>query len=122
MSGKSEPSQKPEPPKSEFINAEKDFTPNKFEDFGYFFYPERFNKTHQTKWFEKILTISASREELRKLQCEENLKSCMEKRNRNDSLYQFECILTAFIQLLFFCLTLDPGVKLLVSALKSTGW
>lgn len=79
----------------EHVNSEKDFHPNEYEDYGYFFYPERFGKTFIIPWYEKAFTISGSRDNIRKAQCEENVKKALEN---------------------------HPGVKVLSDALKNVGW
>jgi hypothetical protein len=65
---------------AEHINAEKNFTPNEYEDYGYFFYHDRLNLKHYIPWHKRFLTFAGSRENIRKLQCESNVKSCIEKR------------------------------------------
>ena len=69
-----------EPPKSAFINADKDFTPKEHEDYGYFFFPERFGKKFEIPWYMKALTFSGSRDILRKAQCEQSVLKSLESR------------------------------------------
>ena len=63
-----------------YTNSAKDFRPNKFEDFGYFFYPQRFGNIVQPKWYDKFLSYGKSRELLNKNLCEQNVENCIEKR------------------------------------------
>lgn len=63
-----------------YTNSAKDFRPNKFEDFGYFFYPQRFGNIVQTKWHEKFFSYGKSREFLNKSLCEQNVENCIQKR------------------------------------------
>ncbi|RNA36041.1 mitochondrial inner membrane protease ATP23-like protein [Brachionus plicatilis] len=80
--------------KNLYLNSNKDFTPNKFEDFGYFFFPQRFGNVIKPKWHEKFFFYGKSREILNKNLCEQNVERCIDK---------------------------HPGVKLLLSAMKSIG-
>ena len=63
-----------------YTNSKKDFTPNKYEDYGYFFFPERFGNIRTPQWYEKFFSYGASRELLNKTMCEENVEKCMKTR------------------------------------------
>jgi hypothetical protein len=64
-----------------FLNSEKNFTPNKFEDFGYYFYPQRFGNIAKPVWYEKFFSYNNSRELFQKAMCEENVEKCLKNRN-----------------------------------------
>ncbi len=65
-----------------YLNSKKDFRPNKFEDFGYFFYPERFgNLVKQSVWYEKLVSFTGSSDTMNKASCEKNVQNAIENRN-----------------------------------------
>jgi hypothetical protein len=70
----------------EEINSDKNFEPNEYEDYGYYFFPERFGKIYTAPWY-TFFTYSGSRELLRKAQCEANVKDCLENRNYYDFFF-----------------------------------
>jgi hypothetical protein len=71
-----------------YLNSSKDFRANKFEDFGYYFYPERFGNTlSTTKWYEKFLSSTGSSDTLNKAACEKNVQNALE--NRTFFIYFF---------------------------------
>jgi hypothetical protein len=77
----------PEPSKSAslskedlYLNSKKDFKPNRYEDYGYFFFPMRFGNMRTPQWYEKFFSYSSSRELLNKNVCEENVEKCLKKR------------------------------------------
>jgi hypothetical protein len=53
---------------TEHVNAEKNFTPNDYEDYGYYLYHNRLNSVHHTPWYKRLLTFAGSRENMRKTQ------------------------------------------------------
>lgn len=63
-----------------YLNSKKDFKPNKFEDYGYFFFPQRFGNVVNPKWYEKFFSYGKSREILNKNLCEQNVEQCIDKR------------------------------------------
>ena len=63
-----------------YTNSKKDFTPNKYEDYGYFFFPERFGNIRTPQWYEKFFSYGSSRELLNKTMCEENVEKCLKTR------------------------------------------
>jgi hypothetical protein len=63
-----------------YLNSKKNFTPNKYEDFGYFFYPQRFGNIQQPIWYEKFFSYGKSREIFKKAMCEENVEKCLNNR------------------------------------------
>lgn len=65
-----------------YLNSAKDFKPTRTEDYGAFFYSERFGNEIKSSWYEKFFSYGASREILKKNLCEQNVKTCMEKRNQ----------------------------------------
>ena len=58
MQNKSKKPEETSPTKIEenpiYLNSKKDFTPNKNDDYGYFFFPERFGITYDPLWYEKL--------------------------------------------------------------------
>lgn len=66
--------------KNLYLNSAKDFKPNKYEDYGYFFFPQRFGNAIKPKWYEKFLFYGKSREILNKNLCEQNVEQCIENR------------------------------------------
>ena len=51
------------------------------EDYGYFFYPQRFgNAVNTASWHEKFFSYGSSREILNKNLCEENVEKCLKTR------------------------------------------
>ena len=40
-----------------YLNSKKDFKPNNNDDYGYFFYPERFGNVYKPKWHENFISI-----------------------------------------------------------------
>ena len=66
-----------------YLNSKKDFQPNKNDDYGYFFYPERFGQTYSPKWYEKLISLTGSSEEANKAQCEKNVQEAMDHRKPN---------------------------------------
>jgi hypothetical protein len=63
-----------------YLNSKKDFRPNRYEDYGYFFFPMRFGNVRTPQWYEKFFSYSSSRELLNKNVCEENVEKCLKKR------------------------------------------
>jgi hypothetical protein len=64
-----------------YTNATKDFRPTKKEDYGYFFYPERFGAVREaSEWYNKFFSYGKSREAYQKAACERNVQECLEKR------------------------------------------
>lgn len=63
-----------------YLNSKKDFTPNKNDDYGYFFFPERFGITYDPLWYEKLSFISGSSDAATKAQCEKNVESAINNR------------------------------------------
>jgi hypothetical protein len=60
---------------SRYINSLKDCKPTALEDYGYYFFPERFGKEHRLTIPQRILQLSipfdsASRDLARKIECE----------------------------------------------------
>ena len=66
---------------TEHINSEKNFFPSDYEDYGYFFYPERWGKIYKPSWYSMLL-FSGSRENIRKVTCETNVKDALENRKK----------------------------------------
>ncbi len=65
---------------AKYLNSTKDFRPTKFEDFGYFFYPQRFGNVHKSSWYEKMISYSESRDLIKRKQCEYNVEKAIETR------------------------------------------
>lgn len=63
-----------------YLNSKKNFKPTKTEDYGYFFFPERFGNIHEQPWYKKLVFFGASREGMRKVQCETNVENCLKSR------------------------------------------
>lgn len=66
-----------------YINMLKDNTPTDLEDYGYYFFPERFGKEHTLTIFQRILQLSipfdaASRDLARKIECEQYIVKSIE--------------------------------------------
>lgn len=66
-----------------YINMLKDNTPTELEDYGYYFFPERFGKEHTLTIFQRILQLSipfdaASRDLARKIECEQYIVKSIE--------------------------------------------
>lgn len=78
-----EKSPAPPPDRNEdpaFLNSSKNFQPTKTEDYGAFFYSERFGNEPKRNWYDKFISYGASREVLQKNVCEQNVQTCIEKR------------------------------------------
>lgn len=71
--------------KEEHLNSKKNFKPNKYEDYGYFFFPERFGNVRDPSWYEKFFSYGSSRELLKKSMCEKNVEDALEKRNNKSN-------------------------------------
>ena len=99
-----------------YTNSKKNFTPNRYEDFGFFFFPERFGNIVQPKWYDDLLSFAKSGAQLKKLQCEQNVINCIEKRKKNGYFNHTRIMKKSCM------LKKDPGVKLLMSAMKKVGW
>jgi hypothetical protein len=67
-------------PEDLYTNSKKDFKPTKNEDYGYFFFPERFGNIRTPQWYEKFFSYGSSRELLNKTLCEENVANCLKTR------------------------------------------
>ena len=67
--------------KSNILNSKKDFKPNKNDDYGYFFYPERFGNVYKPKWYENLFKLTGSSEEATKALCEKNVENAIKNRN-----------------------------------------
>jgi hypothetical protein len=65
----------------EHLNSSKDFRPTKYEDYGYFFFPERFGNVHTPSWYEKFFSYGSSREIFKKSICKRNVQDAIEKRS-----------------------------------------
>ena len=76
----SEKSDEPKTKTTEHINSEKSFVPTDYEDYGYFFYPERLGKIYKPAWYSMLL-FGESRGNIRKAMCENNVKDALENRN-----------------------------------------
>ena len=63
------------------INSEKNFEPTIYQDYGYFFYPERWGKIYKPEWWRSLFSFSESRAHIRKTMCESNVKDALENRN-----------------------------------------
>ena len=74
------PATSPSIDESLYLNSKKDFTPNKYEDYGLFFYPQRFGSVRTPEWYEKFFSYGSSREILNKSLCEENVAKCLQTR------------------------------------------
>ena len=72
---------KPEDENPLYLNSKKDFKPNGNDDYGYFFYPERFGNVYKPKWHENLLKFTGSSEEATKALCEKNVESAIKNRN-----------------------------------------
>ena len=71
------------PDEKRYLNAAKDFKPTALEDYGYFFFPERFGKEHVLTIPQRILQLSipfdgASRDLARKIECEKYVSKSIE--------------------------------------------
>lgn len=77
-----------------YTNSKKNWKPNKFEDWGYFFYPERLGNAYKPSWYEKLFSTTGTTDTVNKVTCEKNLQKA----------YQTH-----------------PGVQLLLKAMKSVG-
>ena len=60
-----------------YINLLKDCKPTELEDYGYYFFPERFGKEHILTMTQRLLQLSipfdsASRDLARKIECEKS--------------------------------------------------
>ena len=64
-----------------YLNAKKSFRPNNYEDFGYFFYPERFNSTYKQAWYDKLIAWSGTSDAVNKITCEKNIQNALENRS-----------------------------------------
>lgn len=64
-----------------YTNSKKDFKPNKFEDFGYFFYPERLGNVYKPAWYEKLVATTGTTDAVNKLTCEKNVQKAIENRS-----------------------------------------
>lgn len=64
----------------QYLNIFKDFRPTSTEDYGYFFYPQRFGCVREPEWYEKYFSYGVSRELIKKSQCEQNVQKAIEKR------------------------------------------
>lgn len=64
-----------------YTNSKKDFKPNKFEDFGYFFYPERFGNVYKPAWHDKLFATTGTTDAVNKLTCEKNVQKAIENRS-----------------------------------------
>lgn len=64
-----------------YLNAKKNFKPNKFEDFGYYFYPERFGSTYKPAWYEKLVAWTGTSDAVNKITCEKNVQNALENRS-----------------------------------------
>ena len=62
------------------LNSKKDLKPNKFEDFGYFFYPERFGNVYKPAWYDKFFSTTGTTDAVNKLTCEKNVQKAIETR------------------------------------------
>ena len=95
QASKKEPEPQPPPPpspvtkpdvdanSSKYINANKDCRPTELEDYGYYFFPERFGREYKISIFERILRLSvpfdwASRDLARKIECEKYVVQAVE--------------------------------------------
>lgn len=65
-----------------YLNSSKNFKPNEYEDYGAFFYSERFGNQPKHSWYDKLFSYGASRELLQKNLCEQNVQKCVEKRKK----------------------------------------
>jgi len=99
-----------------YLNSKKDFKPTKTEDWGYFFYPERFGSVYKPSWFERLFSFTGTTDTVNRVTCEKNVQNAIETRNLLNSTNQL--ILEKFQQYFFQ----DPGVKLLLAAMKNVGW
>lgn len=63
-----------------YLNSKKKFKPNSSEDYGYFFFPERFGNMKKPMWYQKYFSYGASRDLLKKNLCEQNVQNCIENR------------------------------------------
>ena len=88
-SAKSEPTPTTPPPAAQpldekrFLNSAKDCKPTTLEDYGYFFFPERFGKEYVLSIPQRILQLSipfdsASRDLARKIECEKYVVQAVE--------------------------------------------
>lgn len=77
---KSSPDNKNDKTQDLYTNSSKDFRPNRYEDFGYFFFPQRFGNEVKSNWYEKFFSYGKSREILNKSLCEQNVQNCIENR------------------------------------------
>ena len=65
-----------------YNNSKKDFKPNNFEDFGYFFYPERFGSVYTPNWYDKLFSLTGTTDSVNKVTCEKNVQSAIENRKQ----------------------------------------
>ena len=63
-----------------YLNSKKDFTPTKFEDFGYFFFPERFGNIYKPSWFEKYMRFPTTTEQINRIRCEISVQKAIQTR------------------------------------------
>ncbi len=63
------------------LNSNKNFKPSKTEDWGYFFYPERFGSVYKPSWFEKLFSFTGTTDTVNRATCEKNVQNAIETRN-----------------------------------------
>ena len=101
-----------------YLNSAKDFRPTQYEDFGQFLYHERMGATYKPSWSDKLL-LGASQDFVKKTKCEVNVEKAINTRQLR-LLHSLSYLLCSELLHLYLCL--DPGVKLLLTAMKSVGW